>query len=107
MNQNTRSAAPSMAAHARQGNASPEHANGDKAAAGNRETPPGGYRFTFGRGDAPIAEMIDDVTRMDFLEQLNVGQIAELCWHALDQHDGVLRRAIDATIVSLAGGTAR
>lgn len=102
MNRDTRSAVPSPAAHARQGSASPEHANGDKAAAGNRETPPGGPRFTFGRGDAPIAEMIDDVARMDYLESLNVGQIADLCWCALDHHDGVLRRAIDARIVEAA-----
>ncbi|HFT8008578.1 TPA: hypothetical protein ACU9T0_006560 [Burkholderia cenocepacia] len=64
-------------------------------------------RFVFGRGDAPIAEMIDDVTRMDFLEQLNVGQIAELCWSALDHHDGVLRRAIDEAIVTAVSGAAQ
>ncbi|MBR8475815.1 hypothetical protein [Burkholderia cenocepacia] len=63
--------------------------------------------FVFGRGDAPIAEMIDDVVRMDFLEELNVGQIAELCWSALDHHDGVLRRAIDAAIVTAVRGAAR
>ncbi|AOK04062.1 hypothetical protein WK25_06010 [Burkholderia latens] len=55
--------------------------------------------FTFGHGDAPIAEMIDDVVRMDFLESLNVGQIADLCFAAYDHHDGALRRAIDARIV--------
>ncbi|HDR9199645.1 TPA: hypothetical protein QDB48_000932 [Burkholderia vietnamiensis] len=46
--------------------------------------------------------MIDDVARMDYLESLNVGQIADLCWCALDHHDGVLRRAIDARIVEAA-----
>ncbi|KWI89579.1 hypothetical protein WM11_21695 [Burkholderia ubonensis] len=58
--------------------------------------------FVFGRGDAPIAEMIDDVLRMDYLESLNVGQIADLCFAAYDHHDGVLRRAIDARIVEAA-----
>jgi len=42
MNSNTRSASLLMDAQPRQSAVPLEHANGDKAAAGNRETPPGG-----------------------------------------------------------------
>jgi hypothetical protein len=54
--------------------------------------------FVFGRGDAPIAEMLDDAARMDFLERLSVGQIVDLCFVAIDKHEHSLRRAIDACI---------
>lgn len=54
--------------------------------------------FVFGRGDAPIAELSDEAARMDFLETLDVGQIVELCFLAIDQHDHSLRRAIDACL---------
>jgi len=52
--------------------------------------------FVFGRGDAPLAELDDEAARMDFLESLSVGQIVELCFLAIDEHDHSLRRAIDA-----------
>jgi hypothetical protein len=55
--------------------------------------------FVFGHGDAPIAEMIDDAARVDFLESLTFGQIVDLCIVAIDKHDHMLRRAIDAAIL--------
>jgi hypothetical protein len=54
--------------------------------------------FVFGTGDIPLAEILNDTNRMDFLEQLSVGQIVDLCFVAIDEHDHNLRRAIDACI---------
>lgn len=55
--------------------------------------------FMFGCGDAPIAEMIDDAARFDFLESLSLGQIVELCFIAIDKHEHSLRRAIDEHLI--------
>ncbi|MDE1138171.1 MAG: hypothetical protein PW999_00660 [Paraburkholderia tropica] len=58
--------------------------------------------FVFGTGDAPIAEMIEDTDRVDFLESLTLGQIVELCFLAVDSFDHSLRRAIDSVLAGVA-----
>jgi hypothetical protein len=54
--------------------------------------------FVFGTGDTPIAEMIEDTDRVEFLESLTVGQLIELAWLAIDSFDHSLRRAIDSVL---------
>lgn len=54
--------------------------------------------FVWGQDDPPIAEMVDDAARMDFLETLTVGQIVDLCFVAVDRYEHSLRRAIDEQI---------
>jgi hypothetical protein len=58
--------------------------------------------FTFGCGDTPIAEMVDDVARMDFIESLSIGHLVELGWLAVDSFDHNLRRAIDSLLTGVA-----
>lgn len=57
--------------------------------------------FTFGCGDAPFAEVIDDRDRMDFIADLDPGQLAQLKFDAYKNHLGNLRQAIDAAMVRL------